>query len=772
VGIASDRQDSGRGAETGRTVNWGSATESLQQRLVDRFSDYHFGTSVERLQKIQSAIKDWKESGTKAALTSEDLAAPLLQEGTIKKKPSFIEMSDHLSTGVMARMRKKWRQRYTWSALYFFVVTAVVVGFWAKYVVNAPPTAVPPILNGGSYVVIWTTVITLTLLVWQWPSDHVMLTATLFLNICGLLNATEAWGAFSNSVVLSVAALSVVGDVVSHTGIIDIFFAKLLGDTTNLYAAMIKIFIPCAIGAASISNTCVMACSMPAVEDWCQKNGYHQALFFLPISYLMLIAGTFAVFSTSTNLVAQALLVNHNLPPLNTFELGYPACVNMVVGLFYLVFVTPIVLNRFMAQQKTKSGRFIEGSAKSRCFFVRVRVQLRLQKAKTIADSGLLDCCDADDIDYLERHGMMQEQPASATELHFDDILCLRCTTKGIEKLRACTGFLLLSHDSSELYATMQADTRELVEVILDQGSPLVGHRLAKAKTFSSYNGSVIAARLGAKAGKTEKVPGLDSPGKPAATKTLDASQWIAVGDQLVLDVPSGFCEQWRDSPDFVMLRKLVDKTSTKSDAKAFISGAILCVMLVFVATNMLDLFVCALSAIVALILTRCATPDSVKKAVRLNVVLTIVGAFGIGTAIGKHGIATALANLMVGLFSPFGDVGLLVAIWIVVVLLGIIFHGTAVVALMFPLCHQVAVQAGIPLHQMIAVLCYSVACQMLSPVSYNTNLMAYAACPEYRFGDFTKVGAPLCVILFCISIPMCRYFWPEVDLVPPATFI
>ena len=47
------------------------------------------------------------------------------------------------------------------------------------------------------------------------------------------------------------------------------------------------------------------------------------ALFFLPISYLMLVAGTFAVFSTSTNLVAQGLLVERGLPPLATFELGY-----------------------------------------------------------------------------------------------------------------------------------------------------------------------------------------------------------------------------------------------------------------------------------------------------------------------------------------------------------------------------------------------------------------------------------------------------------------
>jgi len=95
----------------------------------------------------------------------------------------------------------------------------------------------------------------------------------------------------------------------------------------------------------------------------------------------------------------------------------------------------------------------------------------------------------------------------------------------------------------------------------------------------------------------------------------------------------------------------------------------------------------------------------------------------------------------------------------VAVAALGVIFHGTAVVALMFPMCVSIAEMAGIPLHQMIAVLCISVACQMLSPVSYNTNLMAYAACPEYRFNDFPLLGGPLVVILLAVAIPMCQ-FW------------
>lgn len=764
-------KDEGRNL-LGKVMEWGSSHEELQERLKRKIPDYNFGKAPKRLGTILQEIGKFK-GGTIKSIEglSDTLNTPLLAaSGSGKMSGKLCDMkeleagSDELSTGFFAALRRKWRQRYIWTVLYLATVSGIVLGCWWKYNGQAG-------LNTQSYVVIWVTVMTLTALVWQWPSDSVMISATLFLTIFGMLNTVEAWGAFSNDVVLSVTALSVVGDAVSHTGFVEILFAKLLGETTNLYVAMLKIWIPCALGAASISNTCVMACSMPAVEDWCAKRGYHIALFFMPISYLMLIAGTFAVFSTSTNLVCQGLLVQHKLPQFSTFELGYPALVNMIVGLVYLMFATPVFLSRFMKDgQADTNGSSSQGEKVkkgSRSYFLRVRVLLRLDQVKTIEESNLLECLSNDpeskcfqQVDSVERHGTITDKPPKDYKLQFDDILSIRVSAIGMEKLHALSGFLMLSQDSSELYATSEHDTRELVEVILDHHSPLVGHRLAKAKTFTLYTGAIVAVRQNPLSINTSS-PSIQ-PDDIEAVPKLDKSEWLQKGDQVVLDVPKGFAEQWRDAADFIMIRKLKNKQSTKDSFKAYLSGFILLVMLVFVAFSILPLFVCAMAAIVALAVTKCSTVDSMKKGIKLNVTLTIVGAFGLGTAIGNHGVAGALAKLLVAIFAPYGHIGLLIAIWLVVVMLGVIFHGTAVVALMFPLCHHVATESGIPLHQMMAVLCYAVACQMLSPVSYNTNLMAYAACPEYKFGDFTKVGAPLCVLLFCTSIPLCRWYWPE----------
>jgi len=481
-----------------------------------------------------------------------------------------------------------------------------------------------------------------------------------------------------------------------------------------------------------------MACCMPAIEDWSKKSGHHIGLFLMPISYIMLLAGTFAIFSTSTNLVAQGLLVQHGLEPLGTFELAKPAFVLTFVALIYLVLATPIVLGRFrIKNQTTQSFAEKKRQKATRDYFM--RLQCHCRAPLPLQDTGLLQLVDIDSVTCLERHGeKMSAAPSEGSELQFGDILELRVPVDSISGLTQLSGFVVLGIGASSLPPGHHyTDRRELDELVLDQACPLVGKTIVEAKTFGLYEGAIVGMR-----------------------QLNNTKQVFCAGDQIVLESSAGFSSRFANARDFLAIKKIgVKKHQSIDYQKAYTSGAILLVMLVCVAFSIFPLFACALAAIFGLALTGCADVQDLKKGVSLKVVLTIVGAFGLGDAIGQNGVAAELGRVLVALFSPFGKTGVISAVAVAVVLLGIIFHGTAVVALMFPLCVHVAEQSDIPLHQMIAVLCYSVACQMLSPVSYNTNLMAYAACPEYAFTDFAKLGAPLVVITIVLAIPLADFF-------------
>ena len=134
--------------------------------------------------------------------------------------------------------------------------------------------------------------------------------------------------------------------------------------------------------------------------------------------------------------------------------------------------------------------------------------------------------------------------------------------------------------------------------------------------------------------------------------------------------------------------------------------------------------------------------------------VLTIVGAFGLGDAIGNTKVAYLLATYVTAAMAPFGTPGLLVGIYVVVLMLGIVFHATAVVILMFPVCLESAKNLNVPVHQAVCILMIGAGCQMLSPVSYQTNLMAFSA-GSYSFNDFPKLGLPIVLLIGIVCVPL-----------------
>jgi len=623
-----------------------------------------------------------------------------------------------------------------------------------------------PMLTPVSYVVIWVTMVVLYFLVKQSPPDIVLMGATLFLTVSGILTQEAAWAAFSNDVVLSVAGLGVIAHAVEKTGIIDIVFGVFLGKPKSLPVAMLRLFLPAVVLNVCISNTCVMSCLLSVIDRWSQEIGYPKAFFLMPLSYLLLISGTFAIFSTSTNLIAQGLLISHGEPGFGNFDLALPALMCTGVTIIYLVIITPFALGRFSQANKTREqARPTGGKRKENRYDVRVQITGKAISGQSLEASGILSQLGGGlrDVCARERYGVMMENCGSDLILEIDDVLWLRTNLEGVSSLFMTPGIHFVALDLSDDYATLDQSSRDLVEAVLDKESPLVGHRLGSAKKYRPEYDCPIVAYRAFNSFQGEDGQSMDSPNSVEVGATPETR--LERGDHIILNCPTSFYNTFKDSSDFVVLRKILSAETQGDDAqdrsKAYQAGGCLLGLIAMVSTSTLQLLEAVFVVLAALIFTKCTTMDSCVRAVKLRTVLTIVGAFGLGKAIGQEGVANVLAEMLIFVLKPFGPRGLLSAVFAATVALGIIFHGTAVVVLMFPICMEIATNMGMPIHQLVAVLCLAVACQMLSPISYQTNLMAYST-GGYQFADFTKVGMGLVVCIATVTIPMCEWAFPS----------
>mmetsp|Transcript_105656 Transcript_105656/g.305725 ORF Transcript_105656/g.305725 Transcript_105656/m.305725 type:complete len:872 (-) Transcript_105656:79-2694(-) len=730
---------------------------SLQERVVQLVKELPFSHATQRLKPLQEGLRALQQGeGTKRSLLFRRMSTQALNRrlsGFGLGEPLLMPPKRHDSTrfgltrGVPGFLK---------SNLVLMVSTIAVL-----YLARWNPT---PKLTPVSYLVIWVTSIVLTLLVRQNAPDIVLMAATLFLTISGVLTQEDAWAAFSNDVVLSVAGLGVVAHAVESTGVIDLVFGALLGKPQSLPVAMLRLFLPAVVLNVCISNTCVMSCLITVIDKWSSDIGYPKAFFLLPLSYILLISGTFATFTTSTNLIAQGLLKSQGYAGFDTFALAPPCMACTVVAIVYLIVVSPIVLRRFTIRkgsaEETAKQVQIKRRAQNR-YDVRIQITGRALRGETLESSGLLGkITGTRDVLAYERYGKIEHRISADLRLELDDVLWLRTNIEGLASLFHRAGVVFLALDLSDEVATFDPGSRVLVEAVLDKDSPLVGHKIGHARKYRPEFDCPIVAYRGFNNNQGDEVESVDSLRSGGHEIGVTPDRRLEAGDHLILNTPTSFYKTYKDSSDFVVLRKVIPDGAESADqfdkSKALAAGLILCGFVALVATSTLQLLEGVFVALAALICTGCTTMDSIVRAVKLRTVLTIVGAFGLGKAIGQEGVATVLADMLIYLLAPFGTQGLLVAIFAATVALGVIFHGTAVVVLMFPVCKSVAMSMDMPIHQLVSVLCIAVACQMLSPISYQTNLMAYST-GGYQFADFTRVGIGLVLCIAVVGIPVCE---------------
>ncbi|KAF4660279.1 hypothetical protein FOL47_007220 [Perkinsus chesapeaki] len=811
----------------------GGSGASLMRDILKEIQHCTFSQASDRL----AAVLDYSTSNEK----SRGMPLDLDKIAATHNRTASVNVGDFVERYAAEEEKPREHETKVKTVLHYFKAIVFFAMVFVGCLVCWLLRVGAPLLDGWSYISVAVTCSALALLVMHYPADAVMMGSTLVLTLTGVLNNKEAWDGFSNDVVLSVAVLLIISAAVKNTGVVQYVFIDggLLGHPKSLPMAMLRLFVPAVLLNICVSNTAVMGVLLPVVQKWSKDIGLDQGLLLMPLSYILLISGVFAIFSTSSNLITQGLLVDGDFEPFENFAMAPIILPATVAAFVYMVIAVPIVFKdrmpkaRALASANGAGHRLLptqESVMSSKKFVVSAQITGLSLDGKTLADSGLYDLLDSpDDIVEIERLG---ERGRATPDFVLQpyDVLHIYCSADTVLKLHNDGRVGLLTRDSGELSTGGnfggKAQNTELFEVVLDGLCPLIGQPIVNADTRKLYGGQIVAirphdlqlvqkdnrqvvvskrrmknltpsapsahirSRPSARTfSESEIAPmafgsvGASIPGRSVAYTPLpesemepeqesvvrllqsemDEKSWrLAVGDGLIIEAPSGFAEQFSGTGHFAVITRLksADTKEEKSTADArklmWISGAIVLGMVLLVATNTLPLLQASMTASFLLVIFDCLPLTKAIAAVNIRTVMTIVGAFGVGKAMAKTHVAKVLAQALVGLMSPLGAIGVLGAIFAATCLLGVVFHATAVVVLLFPVCVSVAHQMGMPVHQCLGPLMVGAGCQFLSPISYQTNLMVYAVA-GYAFGDFAKLGLGLTIVVGIIAVPLCK---------------
>jgi len=166
--------------------------------------------------------------------------------------------------------------------------------------------------------------------------DVVALCVVAALMLTGILTPTEALAGFSNTSVLTIGALFVVGEAVLQTGLAAMLSQRLLKVAGGSEVRLIAILMLAVAGFSSfISSTGTVAVLLPVAMVLARTLQLNPAKLMIPLAYGALLGGTLTLIGTPSNLIISDLLAEAGLRPLGFFSFTPLGAVLTGVGVLF-----------------------------------------------------------------------------------------------------------------------------------------------------------------------------------------------------------------------------------------------------------------------------------------------------------------------------------------------------------------------------------------------------------------------------------------------------
>ncbi len=289
-------------------------------------------------------------------------------------------------------------------------------------------------------------------------------------------------------------------------------------------------------------------------------------------------------------------------------------------------------------------------------------------------------------------------------------------------------------------------------EVMLGNRFPGIGKTLREFDFYRRYGGHVRAISRG------------------GAIVEGDYTQVrMTHDDTLLIDAPEDFYDTWKDSRVFWMINRVGDYEPPMGSKKRFFALALLIMMIIGATVGELPIvtdhftfikldmffFACVTSVIMAW--TRMFSPKKYTKFFSWDVLITIACAFAISTAMTKSGFADFIASYIIALTdnvgqSRWGIYVILAALFLITNIFTELITNNAAAALAFPLALSVAEKLGANPMPFVVCICFAASSAFSTPIGYQTNLIVQGV-GGYKFTDFVKVGLPMNIIVFVLSV-------------------
>ena len=570
------------------------------------------------------------------------------------------------------------------------------------------------------------------------PLEVTSLAIPVVLALTGTLGVDEAFSGFGSRAVVALGAIFVLGEALRESGVATLL-ARLLErvggrSETRL---VLSVMVAAALLSAFMSNTATVAVFLPAVAVLARRTGVPSSKLMMPLAFAAILGGTLTLIGTSPNLI---LGNEHRLrtgATIGMFRFSVVGLPIVVSGILYLLLIGRRLLPSRTSEDRLREANLPEELARSYGFarnLYRLKVGPGSRAAgRTIAglaigrDFGL----NVVQVRRTGGYGKKYLDPGPDQVLAPGDELFVEGAEDGARRLAQDTGTAFSSAGPKTVESVLGRGVT-LAEVALSPKSAAVEQTIRDLRFRNRFGVSVL---------------NVWRRGEPVRGSPADHA--VELGDTFLVSGPVAGMRRLAADRDFLVLS---DLSAAEDVRRAPLALAILALSLLPPVFGWAPLAVCTLAGAIVAGLTRCISAEGIRDAIDVRILLLVIGAIPLGSALDRHGVAGIAANALES--ASLGTPALLGVLFLLSATLSTLSNNAAAAVILALAAARAAAATGTDLTAAFLAVAYGTSCTFLIPFSHQCNLMVMSP-GGYRTRDFVRVGVGVTLTMAAVTIAL-----------------
>ena len=552
-----------------------------------------------------------------------------------------------------------------------------------------------------------------------------------------LLSPSVILSGFSNTTLISVLSLLILGQGVVKTRVLDNFisnFIDIFPGNQKLIILLSLFFV--LVLSGFLNNTPVVIIFIPIFQSIASKVGAPVSRYMMPLSYVAILGGMTTLIGSSTN-----LLVANSLNEMKGIELGFfdffvPGSVIAFAGLIYVIF-----FSKFLLKNNAPMASELIGSS-GKQFITQITVSTGSVLLNKEIQKSLLEDLKNVTILMIQRKEHAVIPPFADFKLVAGDVLVIASTREALSELISKKNGISTGELSNMSHLGQENDDFDsnqiLSEAMITPTSSLVGQTIENISFRYRFNCIVI---------------GLQRKARMIRNRMTEIA--LEPGDILLIQSTKESIKNLRTHSDILPM-----EWSSTEIIKSDLAFKSLLIFLSVILLSIFEILPLVVSSLLGVLLMLTAKIISIResfRAVDKNLLLIVVTSLALGNLISTTGTAQFISDIFFNVLEDTSPTILLSTFFILVSLLTNFISNNACAVLFTPIGLDLAEKAGVDPKLFAISIIFAVNTSFLTPMAYQTNLLVMGP-GHYKFVDYIKFGLPLtliCWLTFTLFFPL-----------------